>query len=248
MNLKDKAILVTGASSGIGQAIAIEAAKEQAIVLVHFHKNKKGAEETLKEVSKYSTGDMVQADLSNNEEVIKLFKEIKKRSFKRLDLLVNNAGEAVNGKFNDYKLWHYQLSNIFLSQVYTSNEFIKFSTPKDLRKIVNISSVYGIFEMSNPNLPQYNAAKAAVNSFTVSLAKEYAPNILVNAVAPGFVWTKAWEGTAKEEKKLRESLTKINRFIEPQEIATMVLEILKNDAITGEIIRVDGGLHLLKVG
>jgi 3-oxoacyl-[acyl-carrier protein] reductase len=244
MNLKDKIILVTGASSGIGQAIAVACAKGGARVLVHYRKNKAGAETTLKEVKKYSDGEIFSADLTIPDEVKKLFKAVRQNN-KSLDVLVNNAGEASLGEFDDLRMWEDQLRNIFLSQVYMSNEFIKFTKTNQLRKIVNISSIYGIFEMGKPTMPQYSAAKAAVNSFTVNLAKTYAPNILVNAVAPGYTWTPAWEGTSAKEKKGFEDRTSIKRYIKPEEIATMVKELLSNDAITGEIIRVDGGLHLL---
>jgi len=101
--------------------------------------------------------------------------------------------------------------------------------------------------MGDPAYPQYSAAKAAVNNFTMNLAKKYAPNILINAVAPGYTWTPAWEGTSEKEKKACVDRTKIGRFIKPEEVATAVIELLNNDAVTGEIIRVDGGLHLLNL-
>lgn len=245
--IKNKIILVTGASSGIGKAVALEAAKQKATVLIHYRKNHKGAQETLKEVGQYSKGDIFSADLTKPEEVKKLFEDIKQKGFQTLDALVNNAGDATSGEFDNLQIWDDQISNIFLSQVYTSNEFIKFNNPAILRKIVNISSVYGILEMGNPDFPQYSAAKAAVNSYTLNLAKKFAPKILVNAVAPGYTWTPAWESTSKEEIKACENLTKIGRFVKSEEIAAVVIELLNNDAITGEIIRVDGGLHLLKL-
>jgi len=245
--LNNKTILVTGASSGIGKAVAIEAARQETIVLIHYRKNQSGAQETLKEVKQYSKGGIFSTDLTKPDEVKKLFEEIRSKGYEALDGLVNCAGEATSGEFDDLQVWDHQLSNIFLSQVYTTNEFIKFCNSDALRKIVNISSVYGILEMGNPDFPQYSAAKAAVNSFTMNLAKKFAPSILVNAVAPGYTWTPAWEGTSEEEKKACENLTKIGRFIRPEEIATVVVELLNNDAITGEVIRVDGGLHLLNL-
>lgn len=243
--IKNRNILITGASSGIGQAIAIEGAKQGANVLIHYHKNEDGATETLQKVNKYAKGEIFAADLTKPEEVKKLFDEIKQKGYQALDALVNNAGEATPGEFDDLEIWNHQLSNIFLSQVYTSNEFIKFNDSDNLRKIVNISSVYGILEMGNPDFPQYSAAKAAVNSLTLNLAKKYAPKILVNAVTPGYTLTPAWEGTPEKELKDCVNQTKIGRLVKPKEIATVVIELLNNDAITGEIIRVDGGLHLL---
>lgn len=245
--IKNKNILTTGASSGIGQAIAIEVAKQGANVLIHYRKNEDGASKTLQEVNKYTKGEIFAADLTKPEEVKKLFNEIKQKGYQALDVLVNNAGEATPGEFDDLEIWNHQLSNIFLSQVHTSNEFIKFDNTDSLRKIVNISSIYGILEMGNPNYPQYSAAKAAVNSLTLNLAKKYAPRILVNAVAPGYTLTPAWGDTPEKELKDCANQTKIGKFIKPEEIATVVIELLNNDAITGEIIRVDGGLHLLDI-
>src|SRR3989344_6282620 len=190
MLLKNKTVLVTGSSSGIGKAIAIESSKKGANVIVHYRKNKKGALETLNKIKKYSTGTIVSADLTNPSEVKTLFKKIG-----QIELLVNNAGEATSGTFDDMTVWKSQWENIFMSQVYVTNEFLKRPS-KTLRKIVNISSIYGIADMSNPDFPQYSAAKAAVNSFTCNLAKKLAPHVLVNAVAPGYTWTPPWEGVS----------------------------------------------------
>lgn len=247
MNKPDKTILVTGASSGIGQAIATLSAQQGYTVLIHYRKNTEGARKTLAEVETNSKGDIFAADLTKPEEVKNLFEAIREKGYESIDFLVNNAGEATPGEFDDLKVWEDQLSNILMTQVYTSNEFIKYNNSKTLRKIVNISSVYGISEMGSPEFPQYSAAKAAVISFTLNLAKKYAPEILVNAVAPGYTWTPAWEGTSEEEKKIYADSTKIGRFIKPEEIASVVMELLRNDAITGEVIRVDGGLHLLNL-
>lgn len=242
MELKNKTVLVTGSSSGIGRAIAIELAKKGSKVLVHYRKSKEGANETLKEVEKYSSGKVYSADLSELEEVRKLFGTIK-RDYGTIDILVNNAGEAAVGEFDDIDLWRTQFENIFMSQVYACNEFLK-AKGKNIRKIVNISSVYGFSEMSNPSLPQYSASKAALNSFTCSLANTVAPEVIVNAVAPGYTWTPAWEGTSEKGAKSREIQNRIRRFVTAEEVAHSVVALTENDAIVGEIIRVDGGLHL----
>jgi len=247
MILKNKKILITGGSSGIGKAIAIECAKKGGKIVVHYRNNKKGAIETLKEIQKYSNGIIVSADLTQVSEIKNMFEKLEMMNYRDLEILVNNAGEAKTGEFDDLDTWESQWSNIFMSQVYVTNAFIKSYRIKGIRKIVNISSIYAFPEMGNSDFPQYSAAKAAVNSFTCNLAKKLSPSILVNAVSPGYVWTPAWEGTSKEELDACKSLTKINRFIEPIEIATTVIELLQNDAITGEIIRIDGGLHLNRI-
>ncbi|MDP2692134.1 MAG: SDR family oxidoreductase [bacterium] len=246
MNLKNKTILVTGSSSGIGQAIAIACAKQGAIVLVHYRNNEKGAQATLKQVKNYAQGSVFQADLSNLAEVKILFAKITKE-YPELDCLINNAGEFLSGNLDDYDLWQSEFQNIFFSTLYVTNEFLQTKGSKGLRKIVTISSVYGLLDTGIPGGIQYCAAKAAINSLTVNLAKKLAPHILVNAVAPGYTLTPNWKGVSKKDKQTAANFTKIKRFITPEEIASMVIALLQNDAITGEIIRVDGGLHLSEI-
>ncbi|MDA1316775.1 MAG: SDR family oxidoreductase [bacterium] len=246
MNLKDKTILITGSSSGIGQAIAIECAKQGATVLVHYLNNEKGAQTTLKQVNEYAQGNIFQADLSNLAEVKTLFSEIAKQ-YSQLDFLVNNAGKFQFGNPDDYELWQSEFQNIFFSTLYATNEFLQIKSQKSLRKIVNISSVYGLLNTGAPEAMHYCAAKAAINSLTVNLAKKLAPHILVNAVAPGYTLTSNWKGASIEDKQTAVNFTKIKRFITSEEIASVVVMLLQNDAVTGEIIRVDGGLHLSEI-
>jgi len=243
MNLKNKVVLVTGASSGIGQAIAIEFAKAESVVLINYRKNKKGAQETLKEVEKHSSGGIFQADLSIEEQVSKMYASISKE-YKNIDILVNNAGDAGPGEIDDMEMWDYQWKNTFLSCVITASEFLKMSKPKELRKIINISSVYGLFNSADTNFMQYSAAKAAMNSFTVSIAKKLGPDVLVNAIAPGYTWTPAWEEISKKDEEQCKNETIIKRYIEPEEIAEVVLMLGRSDAMTGAIVVVDGGLTL----
>ncbi len=242
MQLKDKIVLVTGSSSGIGQAIAVLFAKKGAVVLVHFHKNEAGAKKTLKEIEKYSKGYAYKADLMNLKSVQALFKKIKKETGK-VDVLVNNAGDAKPGGVFNEKIWRDQYENIFMSSVRTTNEFLGMSS-KAQRKIINISSIYGSLNLGNPEFMQYSAMKAAVSNFTANLAKKLGNNVLVNAVAPGFTWTPAWEGTPRKEKLAYGNANKIKRFIKPEEIAQAVIMLAENDAITGQVITVDGGLGL----
>lgn len=241
MELRGKVVLVTGSSSGIGQAIAVECAREGAKVLIHYRKNGVGAEKTLKEVKKYSDGKVFQADLEDAAEIEKFFREIKSYA-SSIDVLISNAGRARRGEPDDFKLWQKQFNNIFFSAVNATNEFLK--TPPKQKRIIYISSVYGIPEMGAGNFPQFSAAKAALNSLACTLAKKLAPNVLVNAIAPGYVLTPLWEGVSKEGLDSCANLTRIKRMIRPDEVASLAVQLIKNDAITGEIVRIDGGLHL----
>lgn len=245
MNLKGKTILVTGASSGIGQAIAIAVAQKGATAVIAYRKNKEGAEHTLKEVEKYGVGHVVQADLSDQPQVESMFKHVSEK-IGFVDMLVNNAGHAQPSDFFDNEQWRNQFANIFFSALNVSQQFLKHVKNDAVQKIINITSIYGNLNTGNNEFFAYSAAKAALSSLTVTLAKRDS-NILVNAIAPGYVWTPAWEGISDAEKKLCESKTMIGRFIMPEEIAHMAVAILENDAITGQVVTVDGGLSLQKL-
>lgn len=231
MDLKNKTILVTGASSGIGQAIAIAGAKKGAKVFIHYFDNLKGAEETLAEVNKYSAGKIVQADLMFPDNVAKMFQEINEP----LDCLVNNAGHAKGGDILDNQIWAYEFANIFFSQVYCTQNFLKQNIDSPLRKAINISSVYGKIDGGQPDYIAYSAAKAAVLSLTVTLAKENS-KVLVNAVTPGYVITPAWGKLSEEDKKKYGAEMVCGRMLEPIEIAQAVVDALVDDTKTGQII------------
>jgi 3-oxoacyl-[acyl-carrier protein] reductase len=241
MNLKDKVILVTGAGSGIGKAIAIKCAKEGGKVIINYRKNKEGAEEVLKEVELYSEGLILQADLTIKSEVHSMFEEISKR-FGTIDVLVNNAGEALSGNINDdEEIWRAQFDNIFFSALRATQYFLKMPSAR-LRKVLTISSLYGERLTGNSDYFPYSVAKSMLTQMAVMLAGE--KNILSNIIAPGYVWTPSWEGISTKEKESIEARTMIGRFIEPSEIADCAVSVIQNDAITGEVIVIDGGVSL----
>ena len=242
MQLKGKVILVTGASSGIGKAIAAAFARKGAHVLVHYGRNKAGAEETLKEVEKVSSGGLCQADLMNREAIALLFKEIQKTT-RAIDVLVNNAGDAQPGDIDDDQMWEYELKNIFLSAIHASREFLAMPSAQQ-RKIVNITSVYGNLRGGNPQYLQYSAFKAALANVTTTLNKSTAPNVIVNAVAPGYTETPAWAGASTEIKETLARTTAIGRFVTPEEVAHAVVFIAENDALAGQVLTLDGGTSL----
>lgn len=244
MNLKDKHILITGASSGIGQAIAIACAQKGAIVLINYRKNRAGAEDTLKEAEKYSRGFIFQADLTDEKQTQNMFLEIASQTGV-VDILINNAGDAQPGDFFDMKHWQDQFENIFFSALRVTQHFLNQNKETALKKILNISSVYGNLASGEIEYSAYSTAKTALSSMTVTLAKTD-EKILVNAIAPGYTWTPPWEGISETEKKAFESSMIINRYIRPDEIAHLVVSVLENDAITGQIFTIDGGLSLKK--
>ena len=245
MQLKGTIVLVTGASSGIGKAIAAAFAHKRAHVLVHYGRNKAGAEETLKEVEKVSSGGLYQADLMNRESITSLFKEMQQTT-RAIDVLVNNAGDARPGDINDDQVWEYEHQNIFLSAIHMSREFLSMPSSR-LRKIINITSLYGNLHGGNPQYLQYSAFKAALANVTTTLNKSIAPEVIVNAVAPGYTETPAWAGASKESMEALARTTSIGRFVTPEEVAHAVVFIAENDALVGQVLTLDGGTSLKEI-
>src|SRR5215472_13405286 len=123
MDLQGKIVLVTGASSGIGKAIAIAFARKRAHVFVHYGRNKIGGHDTLTQVEKTSSGQLCQADLMDADAIKALFDDIR-RTTPTLDVLINNAGEVRAGVLNEDSVWEYEYKNIFLSAMRMSAEFL----------------------------------------------------------------------------------------------------------------------------
>ncbi len=242
MQLKGKAVLVTGASGGIGRAVATAFAEKHAHVLVHYGKNRAGAEQTLREVERLSSGGLYQADLMKRAEIASLFKQIAAAS-RAIDVLVNNAGDAQPGGIDDDAMWDYELRNIFLSAIGVSREFLAMPS-SGLRKIVNITSLYGNLRGGSAQYLQYSAFKAALASVSATLNKATAPNVIVNAVAPGYTETPAWAGAPQEIIEALARTTSIGRFVAPEEVAHAVVFVAENDALVGQVLTLDGGTSL----
>ncbi len=242
MDIKGKVVLVTGASKGIGAASAVLFAKEGSSVIINFKSDEKAANEVLNECNKYSKGNMVaQADLTDKHQVKELL-EMVKAKYAKIDVLVNNAGifdETDNS--SNLSAFDNIYKNNFLSHILVT----KYVKPlMNIGKIIFVSSLHGRLGYGNPNAIAYSAFKAALESYTKNLAKELAPEILVNAVAPGRVVTPMWD--IPDENKLKElgKAHLIKRMILPEEIADSILFLAKNDAVCGEVLTVDGGMSL----
>lgn len=239
MNLKDKIAVVTGGSSGIGQAISVALGRQGCKVIFTYNSSEKGAQETLEKLSE--NGVKYKVDLHNEAEIKELFTFIKTK-FGKLDILVNNAGiNKPRGLFdpNDWReIFQVDLFSIVLSTG------LAVELMKNGGKILNITSIYGDGKACFKGIAPYGAAKAALNHYTQILAKNLAPKILVNAIAPGYVETPLWGNKTKKEFKESGKEQLIERMIEPSEIAQMAVAILENDAMTGEIVIIDGGISL----
>lgn len=249
MELKDKVVLITGSSKNIGKATALKFAREGSKVVVHSLKDNENGEATANEIR--SAGGQalyIQADVSNPEDVRRLFQQTT-TTFGTIDILVNNAGYAPGRPFLEATKgdWVKDFDNNFFGTVLCSQAAARIMIPKKSGKILNTASIRGIEHTGREGIMAYSAAKAAVINFTKTLAKELAPYIQVNAVAPGFVITPNYDKNSKELNDSFIGNTLIKRWIKPEEIADAFIYLAKSDAITGEILVIDGGFTL-KIG
>ena len=241
----NKVALVTGSSRGIGKAIITDFAKKGFNVVINYIKEYNEAERLKEKLeNEYSIRALtIKADVSNEDEVQEMVANIKKE-FKRIDVLVNNAGIAIDKEFEDRTVedWKRTLSvNLiapFIVSKYVGNEMLK----NKYGRIINISSTNGINAFF-PTSIDYDASKAGLINLTHNLAIQFAPYINVNCVAPGWVNTDMNKELPKD--LIEEETNRIykKRFAEPSEIAKVVTFLASDDAdfINDEIIKVDGG-------
>ena len=243
----EKVVLITGSSKGIGKATAIEFAKIGGYkVVINYLTDKENAEKLsnyLKEKYKIETL-VIKTDISNEEQVKNMIQEVINK-FGRIDVLVNNAGIAIDKEFEDRTVedWKRTLEvntiGTFLESKYASENMLKNKSGK----IINVSSTNGINTFF-PSSIDYDASKAAIINLTYNLAIQFSPYINVNAVAPGWVNTEMNKELPKE--LIKEETEKIykKRFADPEEIAKVICFLASEDAeyINSTVIKVDGGM------
>ena len=237
-SLEGKTALVTGASKGIGRAIAEELARAGATVVVGYRSGKDDAEELATAIG----GRAVQADVSSPADARRLVEEAGD-----VDVLVNNAGLTRDGllaRMSDDD-WDTVIATNLSSIFYTCRAVTRPMMKKRAGSIVNISSVVGVH--GNWGQTNYAASKAGIIGFTKSLARELGSrNVRANVVAPGYVKTQLTEVLPEEATKAMIANTPLGRVAEPAEVAGAV-RFLASDAaafITGEVLLVDGGLGM----
>ncbi len=242
--LKDKVAIVTGASRGIGRAIAVALATEGGKVIVNYASSANAAEEVVAEiVSNGGEAIAVHADVSQEGDVDSLIKSAID-TWGRVDILVNNAGITRDTLLLRMKLEDWQsvidlnLTGVFL----TSRAVAKIMLKQKSGRIINIASVSGL--MGNAGQGNYSAAKAGVIGFTKTVAKELASRgITVNAVAPGFIATDMTADLKNTDEILK--FIPLGRYGQPEDIAGMVRFLAADPAaayITGQVFNVDGGM------
>lgn len=233
--------LVTGSSKGIGKETILKYAKEGYDVVINYNSSLDDALKVEEEAKKYNVNTLVvKCDISNEDEVKVMTDEIKNR-FGKVDILVNNAGIAIDTTFEDKTVDNFRRTlDVNLIGTFLVSKYI--SKIMDEGVIINISSTNGI-DTTYPESLDYDASKAGVISLTHNLATEFAPNIRVNAICPGWVNTVMNKELDEEFINKETSKIKLGRFADPKEIADAIFKISTCTYINDSIIRVDGGEH-----
>lgn len=243
--LNGKIALITGASRGIGKAIAKTLAKEGAYVVVNYNGSKEAAEEVLSEIEKNGgQGQLYGCNVADFEKTSEMIKDIVDAKGS-LDILVNNAGITKDGLLlkmseADYDaVLDINLKGSFNTLRHVSRQMIKQRSGA----IINISSISGV--MGNPGQANYSASKAGIIGLTKAAAKELASRgIRVNAVAPGFIETEMTAALSATVIEAGKAQIPLGRFGKVEEIANVVKFLASEESsyITGQVIRVDGGM------
>lgn len=245
MKLKNKIALITGASSGIGRAIALKYAKEGATVVVNYSGNNQGATEVVDEIIQNGgSAEAIKCDVSSYEDAQSMVGYIIEK-YKRIDILVNNAGITRDTLLMKMTPEDFQkVIDINLKGTFNTIQCIsRHMIRQRSGRIINMASVVGI--TGNLGQANYAASKAGVIALTKSAAKEFASrNITVNAIAPGYIKTRMTDVLGEKVKD--EILSKIPMKKEgnPEDIAFTALFLAMDESnyITGQVINVDGGM------
>jgi len=245
--LEGKVALVTGASRGIGRAIALELAKAGADVAVNYAGSEQAAEEVVQAVQAMGRRAMkIQANVGVMEEAEQMVSQVLE-AYGRIDILVNNAGITKDNLIMRMKEEEFDsVININLKGVFNCLKAVTRPMMKQRSgRIINISSVVGA--VGNPGQANYVAAKAGVIGLTKAAAKELAVRgITVNAVAPGFIGTDMTDKLSEEQKAALLPQIPLARMGRPEEIASAVRFLASDDAsyMTGQTLHVDGGMYM----
>jgi 3-oxoacyl-(acyl-carrier-protein) reductase len=245
MKLKGRTALVTGASRGIGRAIAIGLADEGADVAINYVSSEAAARDVVDQITKMGRrAILARADVGDYPDTFRMAQQVLKE-FGHLDILVNNAGITSDKTFvkMDHASWRKVLS-INLDGVFNCTKvFVEQMIAQEYGRVVNITSVIG--QIGNFGQANYAASKAGVAAFTKSLAKELAgKGITVNAIAPGFVETEMVAGIPEKVQQRLLAQIPLKRFGRAEEVARAVVYIVSSDGdyITGAELSMNGGL------
>lgn len=244
MRFKDKIVIVTGSSRGIGRATAIAFAREGANVVVNYIKNKKASDEVVAEIKILGRDAIsVQADVASEDDVKRMVKEAVQH-FGAIDVLVNNAGIIWDIPIftKTVEQWERTIRVNLIGTFLCVKYAVPHMKDRTGASILNISSTSGIDSLS-PDSADYDTSKAGVISLTKNLSQALAPNIRVNSIAPGWIDTEINKDLPKEFIESETQKIALKRWGRPEEVAKAVLFLCSEDAgfITGSMLVVDGG-------
>jgi NAD(P)-dependent dehydrogenase (short-subunit alcohol dehydrogenase family) len=242
MELNQKIALVTGSAHRVGKHIALRLAQEGCHIIIHYNHSKDRALETLHEVKNLEVKAVaLQANLSCHEEIIHLFEQID-QEFQGLDILINSAAILKQKGFLEVELsdWNQTMALNLTGAFFCLQQAAIRMLEKGGGAVINISDVIGLRPWAK--YPVHSISKAGVEMLTKVAAIDLAPEIRVNAVAPGLVLAPKKMSSTRWEQLAQDSL--LQRTGTPEDVASAVVFLLKSDYITGETLVVDGGMQI----
>lgn len=244
MKLKNQVAIVTGASRGIGKAIALAFAKEGAKVLIHYKTRKQEAEKVYEEILKNGGEALIfSAEVSNRSSIDEMIKYAVSR-WGRIDILVNNAGISNYKLFIDMTIqdWNEMIETHVTGTFHCTQSALRYMLQNHSGTIINISSIWG--EVGASCEVHYSTAKGAIIAFTKALAKEMGPSgIYVNCITPGVIDTEMLQDLSPEDIQNLKDETPLGRIGSVEDVATLAVFLASKDAsfITGQVISPNGG-------
>lgn len=237
-----KTIIVTGGSRGIGAGIVKLLAEENNNIVLNYNKSEENAKKIQKECTDLGKNvEIFKADITNREEVRKLV-EFTIQKYKKIDVLINNAGISQSKLFTEVtdEEWRYVIDNNLTSVFYMSQEVVPHMIQQQSGCIINISSIWGMVGSSCESV--YSVSKAGVDGLTKALAKELGPShIRVNSIAPGLIDTQMNQNLSEEVLEEIKEETPLGKIGTPEDIAKCVKWLIEDEFTTGQIISINGG-------